>query len=138
MVVFVFPSRGEEALIFTDDFESGTLAEWDAESDVNDPAARPDDPAHVFRGKYAGGNHRPSGRGDRSGSNKWFMPGYGQVHARWYCQFAGDFDQGNHMQLVHLLANPAAADNKWSAFGKSTGLKPGGADFFTHRPRTLA
>ena len=31
MVVFVFPSRGEEALIFTDDFESGTLAEWDAE-----------------------------------------------------------------------------------------------------------
>ncbi len=130
MVVFVFPSRGEEALIFTDDFESGTLAEWDAESDVNDPARLrlTDDPAHVFRGKYAVEITAQVGAGTGAKLNKWFMPGYGQVHARWYCQFAGDFDQGNHMHFVHLLAN--RADNKWSAFGKA-GLKPGGADFFT-------
>ena len=130
MVVFVFPSRGEEALIFTDDFESGTLAEWDAESDVNDPARLrlTDDPAHVFRGKYAVEITAQVGAGTGAKLNKWFMPGYGQVYARWYCQFAGDFDQGNHMHFVHLLAN--RADNKWSAFGKA-GLKPGGADFFT-------
>ncbi len=59
---------------------------------------------------------------------KWFMPGYDKVHARWYCKFAKDFDQGNHMHFVHMLANKA--DNKWSAFGKA-GLKPKGDDFFT-------
>nr|HQH72590.1 hypothetical protein [bacterium] len=104
--------------------------EWDAESDVNDPARLrlTDDPAHVFRGKYAVEITAQVGAGTGAKLNKWFMPGYGQVHARWYCQFAGDFDQGNHMHFVHLLAN--RADNKWSAFGKA-GLKPGGADFFT-------
>jgi len=56
------------------------------------------------------------------------MPGHDKVHARWYCKFAEDFDQGNHMHFVHMLAN--RADNKWSAFGKA-GIKPNGDDFFT-------
>jgi hypothetical protein len=47
---------------------------------------------------------------------------------RWYCRFAEDFGQGNHMHFSHLLAN--RADNRYSAFGQA-GKKPAGDDFFT-------
>jgi len=129
-MVFGLPSWGEETLIFTEDFESGTLDKWDADSVVNDPSRLrlTEDPDYVFRGKYAVEVTAPEGAGTGAKLNKWFLPGYDQVYARWYCRFAEDFDQGNHMHFVHLLAN--RADNRWSAFGKA-GQKPAGDDFFT-------
>ena len=122
-MVFGLPSWGEETLIFTEDFESGTLDKWDADSVVNDPSRLrlTEDPDYVFRGKYAVEVTAPEGAGTGAKLNKWFLPGYDQVYARWYCRFAEDFDQGNHMHFVHLLAN--RADNRWSAFG-STGHGP--------------
>ncbi|MFB3789172.1 MAG: hypothetical protein ACE15F_22665 [bacterium] len=130
LMVLVLPSWGGEPLIFSDDFESGNLAKWDADSVVNDPSRLrlTEDPAQAFRGKYAVEITAPVGAGTGAKLNKWFMPGYDRIYARWYCRFAEDFDQGNHMHFVHLLAN--RADNKWSAFGKA-GLKPAGDDFFT-------
>ncbi|MBN2327050.1 MAG: hypothetical protein JXR73_07835 [Candidatus Omnitrophica bacterium] len=120
----------EEGVIFSDDFESGSLELWDADSVVNDPnrLRLTSDPEHVFRGKYAVEIIARVGKGTGGKLNKWFLPGYDRVYARWYCKFAEDFDQGNHMHFCHLLAN--RHDDKWSAFGKA-GVKPGGDDFFT-------
>ncbi len=119
-----------EPVIFSDDFESGTLEKWDADSDRNDPSRLilTQDPSNVFQGTHAVEMVAQVGEGTGAKLNKWFMPGLDRVYVRWYCKFAEDFDQGNHMHFCHLLAN--RQDNKWSAFGKA-GIKPGGSDFFT-------
>lgn len=119
-----------ESVIFSDDFENGALELWDADSVTNDPhrLRLTSDPEHVFRGQYAVEIIAQVGKGTGGKLNKWFMSGYDRVYARWYCKFAEDFDQGNHMHFCHLLAN--RQDNKWSAFGKA-GVKPDGSDFFT-------
>lgn len=117
-------------IIFSDDFESGALDAWDEDSNFDDPnrVRLTTDPEHVYRGEYAVEIIAQPGAGTGGKLNKWFMPGYDQVYARWYCKFAEDFDQGNHMHFNHLLAN--RWDNRWSAFGKA-GTRPTGADFFT-------
>ncbi|MEW6234965.1 MAG: hypothetical protein AB1656_06225 [Candidatus Omnitrophota bacterium] len=117
-------------LIFSDDFESGHLDRWDAESVKKDPSRLKivSDPQNVFRGRCAVEMTARIGDGEGAKLNKWFMPGFDRVYARWYCKFADDFDQGNHMHFVHLLAN--RLDNKWSAYGQA-GKKPSGGDFFT-------
>jgi len=120
----------QKRVIFAEDFESGNLDRWDEDSATDDPERlRPiADPEHVYRGRYSLEITARIGRGEGAKLNKWFMPGYDRVHARWYCKFAEDFDQGNHMHFVHLLAN--RQDDRWSAFGKA-GIRPGGNDFFT-------
>lgn len=123
-------TASDRSILFSDDFESGNLNAWDADSVTNDSSRLRivSDPEHVFHGKYAVEMIAKEGEGTGAKLNKWFMPGVDQVYARWYCKFADDFDQGNHMHFVHLLAN--RSDNKWSAFGKA-GIKPSGDDFFT-------
>ncbi len=135
LTLFLLTSGGMQAqeeskkIILADDFESGNFDKWDRDGKI-DPKkiAYTTDPKHVHGGKRAVVITAAVGEGTGSKLVKWFMPGYDKVHARWYCKFAEDFDQGNHMHFVHMLANKA--DNKWSAFGKA-GLKPNGDDFFT-------
>lgn len=139
IIVFVFSVGcfvtlvwSQERVIFSDDFEGGNLSRWDEDS-VRDKPHRlrlTTDPEHVYRGKYAVEMLSQVGKETGIGSklNKWFLPGYDQVYVRWYCKFAPDFDQGDLMHFVHLLAN--RLDNKYSAFGKA-GIKPKGDDFYT-------
>lgn len=119
----------DKKIILADDFESGNFDKWDRDGEI-DPKkiAYTTDTKHVHSGKRAVVITAAVGEGTGSKLVKWFMPGHDKVHARWYCKFAEDFDQGNHMHFVHMLAN--RADNKWSAFGKA-GIKPNGDDFFT-------
>jgi hypothetical protein len=124
------PAKANPNVFFSDDFETGALTHWDNDNrDFEDPDIRlTTEPAHVHSGKYALEITAPVGKEKGGGLPKWFMPGFDTVYARWYCQFAEDFDQGNHMHFVHLLAH--RTDNKWSAFGKA-GKRPDGTDFFT-------
>ncbi len=126
----VLLADNDSPIIFEDGFESGDLEKWDADSVVNDPTRLKltNDPEEVYKGEYAVEITAVTGTQTGAKLNKWFMPGYDQVYARWYCKFESDFNQGNHMHFVHLLANRQA--NKWSAFGKA-GIKPSGDDFFT-------
>jgi hypothetical protein len=119
----------ERKIILADDFESGNFDRWDRDGEINPKViAITTDPQLVHSGKRAVEITAAVGEGTGGKLVKWFMPGHDKVHARWYCMFAEDFDQGNHMHFVHMLAN--RADDKWSAFGKA-GLKPNGDDFFT-------
>ena len=120
----------EENVIFSDDFEGGDLSKWDDDSVRDNPQRLrlTTDPEHVYKGKCAVEITVSPGKEKGAKLNKWFLPGYDQVYARWYCKFAEDFDQGNLLHFVHLLAN--RLDNKYSAFGKA-GIKPNGDDFYT-------
>jgi hypothetical protein len=115
-------------VVFADDFESGNLDRWDDDSVMDDPQRLRLSEEAAYRGRYGVEITALPGSGAGAKLNKWFYPGYDQVHVRWYCRFAEDFDQGNHMHFSHLLAN--RADNRYSAFGQA-GKKPAGDDFFT-------
>ena len=53
-----------------------------------------------------------------------FKPGYSKIHARWYCKFSTDFDQGNMMHLNKLIADKT----RWAA--ATAGTRPSGSDFY--------
>ena len=115
-------------VVFADDFESGNLDRWDDDSVMDDPQRLRLSEEAAYRGRYGVEITALPGSGAGAKLNKWFYPGYDQVHVRWYCRFAEDFDQGNHMHFSHLLAN--RADHRYWAFGQA-GKKPAGDDFFT-------
>ncbi|HUU30022.1 MAG TPA: hypothetical protein VM123_19630 [archaeon] len=124
--------RAEGEIIFSDDFESGSLSDhWE---DINSTRkgdveleTRVED---VFSGKRslcltAAEN---SGNASVGQVTHWFMPGYEQLYYRWYAKFAGDFNEGNLMHWTMIGGN--SIYNMWSAFGKA-GIRPAGTDFFT-------
>jgi len=122
-------TRTEQPVIFSDDFESGNFDKWDRDGKIDPERIRiATDQESVHSGRKAVEFVAPIGKESGGKLLKWFMPGHDKIYARWYCKFAADFDQGNHMHFVHVLAN--RTDNKWSAFGKA-GIKPRGDDFFT-------
>ncbi len=116
------------AVFFSHDFETGEIGPWDNLSDPRATSVKvTDDPARVFRGRYAA--EVTAGKGPETGGKlvKWFLPGYEEVHARWYCMFAEDFDQGKYLHFCNLLGGPP--NNRFAAFGKA-GRRPTGGDFF--------
>ena len=86
------------------------------------------DPKLVHSGRGSLECRLPAKRGAVASACYWFAPGYDQVYARWYCRFAPDFDQGNHMHFTGLAA--VAGTNRWAGMGKA-GIRPTGHDRFT-------
>lgn len=111
-----------DVIIFQDDFETGTLNQWD---ETASQYAIESDPASVHGGAFsmrgtisAGYNYGPL--------NKWFMPGYDEVYVRFQVMFSPGFvDSGMHL----FALNGNRIDNKWSASGRA-GIRPNGSDFF--------
>lgn len=124
-LIFLSVLQVDGQIIFQDDFESGDLSRWNQAAKQISITGEKENTLH---GEYAVLAIAKKGEGTGGKLIQWFMPGYDKIHARWYCKFAEDFDQGNHMHFCHLLAN--RWDNKWSASGKA-GLRPNGDDFFT-------
>src|SRR5262249_39625762 len=60
------------------------------------------------------------------GPIKWFLPGYDELHVRFYVKFDPNYHYLHH--FVGLSANKAG--DQWSAFGMA-GCKPTGSNFFT-------
>jgi hypothetical protein len=130
-ILLLCPAQSaENPIIFAEDFEDNSLQEWDADSTLNDPSRLriTDNPDHVFHGKYAAEFTLQEGRDNGVKLNKWFMPGFDRIYARFYAKFAEDFDQGNLMHWAHVMGN--RVDNKWSSFGQA-GKRPTGEDFFS-------
>ena len=99
----MFANNGRGDL--SDDFERGNLYRWDADSVIGDPQRLREESA--FRVRYGVEITVRLGSGADAKLNKWFYPEYDQAHARWYCRFAENFDQGHHVHFSHLLANRA-------------------------------
>ena len=128
-VAMASEQAGKPKTILKDGFEAAGFENWDRDGPIKPTRIRiTADGVNVHSGKRAVEFVAPIGKGSGGKLVKWFMPGFEKVYARWYCKFSTDFDQGNHMHFVHLLA--CRVDNKWSAFGKA-GIRPKGDDFFT-------
>ena len=105
LLLWCLPIMAE--VIFPDDFERGNLHRWDADSVIDDPQRLRLPEESAFRGRYGVEITARPGSGAGAKLNKWFYPEYDQAHARWYCRFAENFDQGHHVHFSRLLANRA-------------------------------
>jgi len=127
---FISPGRAE--IIFSDDFETGELAEhWD-QVNIRTPAygGIETTPENIHSGKRSLKLTSVANDGKASVAQvvRWFLPGYDQLYFRFYAKFASDFDQGNFMHWA--MIGGSRTDDKYSGMGKA-GIKPNGTDFFT-------
>ncbi len=111
----------DPAVLFADDFESGTMNRWDQNKGR---VILSEDQPHSGRWCV----QMPMERGQNHGGDaiKWFLPGADTVYARFYVKFSADYQYSHH--FVWLGANQPT--NKWSSFGKA-GLKPNGTYYST-------
>lgn len=118
------PSSERSETVFTEDFESGTLAAW---QDGIDPARHrvvTDAAAAQSGSRYLAVTY-PPGR-DGGWLTRFLMPGYDALHVSYYVRFPPDWHGGT--KLVAFYGS--RTDDQWSAFGKA-GTCPTGADFFS-------
>ena len=115
------------AVLFHEDFEAGDLKQWDDYDGNKPPGVQiTTDPAHVHGGRGAVQLLAAKGKGTGADLLKWFQRGQDRMFARWYCQFAEDYDQGN---LNHTGGNLIGARDR-NQIGIA-GTKPGGTDRFS-------
>jgi hypothetical protein len=109
--------------VFTEDFESGTLAAW---QDGIDPARHRvvNDAASAQSGRHYLAVTYPPGR-DGGWLTRFLPPGYDSLQVSYYVRFPADWYGGT--KLIAFYGS--RADDQWSAFGKA-GLCPNGSDFF--------
>jgi hypothetical protein len=115
---------GDSSLLFAEDFESGTLANW---SDGVDPA-RFDvvtDPAVAQSGsRYLAVTYLAGS--DGGWLTRFLMPGYEQLYVSYHVRFPRAWVGGT--KLVAVYGSPQ--EDRWSPFGKA-GVCPTGLDFLT-------
>jgi hypothetical protein len=117
------PSSGGE-VIFTDDFESGSLAGWDDGVDTNKHRILSD--ASLARsGSRLLEITYPQG-GDGGWLTKFFMPGYDSLHVSFWVRFQADWQGPTKL----LGVRGSRTDDQWSSFGVA-GACPNGTDFFS-------
>ncbi|HEX2056428.1 MAG TPA: hypothetical protein VHF07_08035 [Nitrospiraceae bacterium] len=116
----------EPEVIFCEDFERGTLDQWQA-GYKPDLHAITSDPANTFAGGRALEVTYPQG-GEGKWLARWFMPGYDRAFVRLYIKFEEGFRCGiNCTKIVAFYGN--RLDDSQSGFGKA-GIRPTGTDFF--------
>jgi hypothetical protein len=122
--------KGNEQVIFADDFESGNLGSgWDEVGNKNGNVLRwdiSDDAAGL--GKRCLRVEAHLGKDAGGGLTKWFKPA-DAVFIRFYVKFDPACDYVHH--FVTLRANKGLqGGDKWSGFG-GAGLKPEGSERFS-------
>ncbi|HOA63152.1 MAG: hypothetical protein KA191_17560 [Verrucomicrobia bacterium] len=118
--------QNDPAVVFVENFEGTDFRQWNNAEPPRAPAVQlVSEKDQVYGGRQAVQFTVPAGRGVGAGLVKWFKPGYDQLHARWYCRFAEDYDQGD---LHHTGAKLAAESDRWHL--GVAGQKPTGRDFF--------
>lgn len=132
MACDAFPSLAAEPLcadpgvIFCDDFEAGTFAQW---QDGYQPALHTitSDPTKAYTGERALEVTYPEG-GEGKWLARWFMPGYERAFTRLYIKFEEGYRCGdNCTKILAFYGN--RLDDQRSGFGKA-GIRPTGMDFF--------
>jgi hypothetical protein len=117
------PDRGDRQSIFSEDFESGTLQNWqDGVDSVRQRIVT--DPASAQSGSRYLSVTYPPGR-DGGWLTRFLMPGYDALYVSVYVRFPAGW-QGP-TKLVALYGS--RTDDQWSGFGKA-GVCPSGTDFF--------
>lgn len=118
-------------IIFSDDFESGTLSKWHdgvnaAKHRVVNDASRAAGGSHFLEITY------PSG-GEGGWLTRFFMPGYDSLLVSYDVQFESAWTGGTKL----LNIRGSRTDNQWSSFGQA-GKCPDGAQWFATNVVMLA
>ncbi len=117
------PFAPPEDTIFSEDFESGTLAAWHDGLDPNRHRVLTDPASAQTGSRFLAVTYPP---GDDGGwLTRFFMPGYESLHVSYHVRFPSDWRGGT--KLVAFYGS--RIDDQWSAFGKA-GACPNGSDFF--------
>lgn len=120
------PCTNNQAIIFCDGFESGTLGLWQDGVDSSRHRVTAAD-SDVVSGQRSLEVVYPAGA-DGGWMTRWFMPGYDHVFARIYVKVQPGWRcGGNCTKLIAFYAN--RVDDRWSGFGKA-GIRPTGQDYF--------
>ncbi|WP_080887113.1 hypothetical protein [Nitrospira japonica] len=120
------PCTDNQAIIFCDGFESGTLGLWQDGVDSSRQKVTAVD-SDVVSGRRSLEVVYPAGD-DGGWMTRWFMPGHDHVFARIYVRFQPGWRcGGNCTKLIAFYAN--RVDDRWSGFGKA-GIRPTGQDYF--------
>jgi uncharacterized protein YjdB len=116
-------TAASSSTIFTEGFESGTLAAWQdgvntAKQQVLNNASLAHSGTHLLQMTYPAG---------QSGGwlTRFFMPGYDSLYASYWIRFGPNWTGPTTL----LTLRGSRTDDQWSAFGKSTSC-PTGSDFF--------
>jgi hypothetical protein len=117
------PSQSPIESIFSEDFESGTLAAWQDGMDLTRHRIVTDPKSARSGNRYLAVTY-PAGR-DGGWLTRFFMPGYDSVYVSYDVRFPANWQGGT--KLVGLYGS--RIDDQWSAFGKA-GICPSGIDFF--------
>lgn len=118
-------------IIFSDDFESGTLSQWqdgvnpDKHRVIND-ASRAAGGSRYLEITYPGG-------GEAGWLTRFFMPGYDSLYVSYDVQFEASWTGGT--KLLNLRGS--RSDNQWSSFGQA-GNCPDGSQWFATNVVMLA
>jgi hypothetical protein len=117
------PDR-DSSLLFTEDFESGTLAKWSDGIDRSrfDVVA---DPAIAQSGSRYLAVTYPAGR-DGGWLTRFLAPGFEELYVSYYVRFPRTWVGGTKLVAIH----GSRPDDRWSPFGKA-GVCPTGGDFLT-------
>ncbi len=118
--------ENDQAVLFADSFETGSLKKWDEDQSNGDKSrcTVTSDSKLAFYGKHACQMTATRGKNNGGGLIKWFDKGQDELFARFYVKFAEDAGYTHH--FVHINGSPS----RWGSFGKA-GLRPKGDDFFT-------
>ena len=119
---FSQPLRLPWQIIFTDSFETGQVKDRWLLGDSGAIKINYN-PQNVHSGRRSMEVLALPGKEAGDMARIFFEQGYDKVHARWYCKFASDFDQGDLMHLNRL----SAQKEKWAP---TAGKRPSGIDFF--------
>jgi hypothetical protein len=112
------------SLLFAEDFESGTLANWSdgvdrARFDVVTDAAAAQSGSRYLAVTYPAGS-------DGGWLTKFLMPGYEELYVSYHVRFPRTWVGGTKLVAIH----GSRQDDRWSPFGKA-GVCPTGGDFLT-------
>jgi hypothetical protein len=117
--------EGQDGSIFREDFESGTLAEWQDGVDPSRHRIVTDAASAQSGSRYLVATY-PAGRDGGGWLTRFLLPGHDSLYVSFYVRFPANWQGGT--KLLGLYGS--RTDDQWSAFGKAA-VCPDGTDFFT-------
>jgi hypothetical protein len=113
LVLFTLACDGTSDTVFSEDFESGTLAAWSDGVDTSRQRVVTDSAFAQSGRRYLEVRYRAGG--DGGWLTHFLEPGYDSLRVSYWVRFPDDWQGGT--KLIALYGS--RTDDQWSAFGKA-------------------
>jgi len=120
--------KAAPTVIFADGFESGDISAWNGGArKAPKPVEVISDPHNVHSGKFALQSNYVTGQSQAGGVSHSFLPGFDEIHVRWYVKFSPNFVVENDLHHQSIEGRKSRGQRVWVGAGS----KPNGDDAFT-------